>query len=134
MHSAQVKLGVRVLLIRHASRGVHLSRRKRASTKRGRKIQMMKRLSMIAGVLALAALFTIQAAAKEITVRGQLTRTVEAGGWLIVADTDEQTTKYLLLNAKRFQNESWFREGVTVDATGETKPDAVTIYQEGVPF
>jgi uncharacterized protein YggE len=95
---------------------------------------MMKRLSMIASVFALTALFTIQAAAKEITVRGQLARTVEAGGWLIVADTDEQTTKYLLLNAKRFQNESWFRAGVTVDATGETKPDAITIYQEGVPF
>jgi uncharacterized protein len=95
---------------------------------------MMKRLSMIASVFALTALFTIQAAAKEITVRGQLGRTVEAGGWLIVANTDEQTTKYLLLNAKRFQNESWFREGVTVDATGETKPDAITIYQEGVPF
>jgi uncharacterized protein YggE len=95
---------------------------------------MMKRLSMITSVLALTALFTIQAAAKEITVRGHLGQTVEAGGWLIIADTDEQTNKYLLLNAKRFQNEKWFRAGVTVEATGEPKPDAVTIYQEGIPF
>jgi uncharacterized protein len=95
---------------------------------------MMKRLSMIAGALALLALFTIQAAAKEITVRGHLGQTVEPGGWLIIADTDEKTTKYLLLNARSFQNESWFRTGAEVEATGETKPDVMTIYQEGTPF
>jgi len=95
---------------------------------------MMKRLSMIAGAFALMALFTIQATAKEITVRGHLGQTVEAGGWLIIAETDGQTTKYLLLNARRFQNENWFRAGTEVEATGETKPDTMTIYQEGTPF
>jgi homoaconitase/3-isopropylmalate dehydratase large subunit len=95
---------------------------------------MMKRLSMIASTSALVALLMIQASAKEITVRGHLEPTVEAGGWLIVSDTDEMTTKYLLLNSQRFKNESWFREGAQVEATGETKPDAVTIYQQGIPF
>ena len=89
---------------------------------------------MTAGALALAAFFTMQVAAKEITVRGHLGQTVEAGGWLIIAGTDEKTTKYLLLNARRFQNESWFRTGAEVEASGETKPDAMTIYQEGTPF
>jgi uncharacterized protein YggE len=95
---------------------------------------MMKRVSMIASAFALIALLTIQASAKEITVRGHLERTVEAGGWLIIADTDEKTDKYLLLNSQRFQNESWFGAGAQVEATGETKPDAITIYQEGIPF
>jgi uncharacterized protein YggE len=95
---------------------------------------MMKRLFRLTSVIALVAFFTIQAAAKEITVRGHLGQTVEAGGWLILADTDEKSTKYLLLNSRRFQNESWFRAGAEVEATGETKPDAMTIYQEGIPF
>src|SRR5256714_5269161 len=95
---------------------------------------MMKHLSMIAIVLALFAALTIQASTKEITIRGHLAQTVEAGGWLIVVDTGERTTKYLLLNARRFQNKSWFRAGATVEVTGETRPDAVTIYQEGIPF
>ena len=95
---------------------------------------MMKRLSMIAGALALAALFTAQAAAQEINIRGRLARTVEAGGWLILTDTDEEPPKYLLLNARKFEKESWFRAGAEVEATGEVKRDAVTIYQEGVPF
>lgn len=94
---------------------------------------MMKRLLMMS-VLALVALLTIQASAKEITVRGHLAQTVEAGGWLIIADTDEMTEKYLLLNPKRFQNESWFRVGAQVEMTGVIKRDAVTIYQEGTPF
>ena len=95
---------------------------------------MMKRFSMIASAFALITLLTIQVSAKEITVRGHLERTVEAGGWLIIADTDEKTDKYLLLNSQRFQNESWFGAGAQVEATGETKPDAITIYQEGIPF
>ncbi|PYS46817.1 MAG: hypothetical protein DMF68_17905 [Acidobacteria bacterium] len=95
---------------------------------------MMKRLSMIAIVLALFAALTIQASTKEMTIRGHLAQTVEAGGWLVIVDTDEKTTKYLLLNARRFQNKSWFRVGATVEVTGEPKPDAVTIYQEGIPF
>jgi len=69
------------------------------------------------------------AAAAEITVRGRLGRTVEAGGWLILAKQ-----KYLLLNASRWTSESWFREGAEVEAAGETKPDAVTIHMEGTPF
>lgn len=69
------------------------------------------------------------AAAAEITVRGRLGRTVEAGGWLILAKQ-----KYLLLNASRWTGESWFREGAEVEAAGETKPDAVTIHMEGTPF
>jgi hypothetical protein len=95
---------------------------------------MRKRLLTSASVFAFIALLTMQAAAKEITVRGHLARTVEAGGWLIIADTDERTDKYLLLNPKRFQNESWFHVGAVVEVTGEIKRDAVTIYQEGIPF
>src|ERR687886_263533 len=67
---------------------------------------------------------------KEITIEGRLARTVEAGGWLIVADYG----KYLILNSRQFQSEPWFREGAAVEATGEARQDAVTIYQEGMPF
>lgn len=95
---------------------------------------MMKRLLMIASMFSLVAVLTLQASAKEITVRGHLEMTVEAGGWLIIADTDERTDKYLLLNPQRFRKESWFRAGAQVEATGEIKPDAVTIYQQGIPF
>jgi len=95
---------------------------------------MIKQLSIFTIILALFAALTVHASTKEITIRGHLAPTVEAGGWLIVVDTDERTTKYLLLNARRFQNERWFRAGATVEVTGETKPDAVTIYQEGIPF
>jgi hypothetical protein len=95
---------------------------------------MMKRLLMIASMFALVAVLTLQASAKEITVRGHLEKTVEAGGWLIIADTDERTDKYLLLNPQRFRKESWFRAGAQVEVTGEIKPDAVTIYQQGIPF
>ncbi len=95
----------------------------------------MKRLLTICGVLALLSLFAapIFAAttASEIdqTVRGRLQRTVEAGGWLVV----DKEQKFLLLNAQRFQNEGWFKEGVEVEATGETK-DVMTVYMEGTPF
>ena len=68
--------------------------------------------------------------AKEITVRGKLQKTVESGGWLIVANNQ----KYLILNAQRFQNEKWFTESTEVEAIGETKSDVVTIYMEGTPF
>ena len=95
---------------------------------------MMKRFSMMAGALALAAVFTMQAAAQEISIRGRLARTVEAGGWLILTDTDEEPPKYLLLNAQKFEKESWFRSGTEVEAAGEVRRDAVTIYQEGTPF
>jgi hypothetical protein len=94
---------------------------------------MLRRLAMMMSLIALLALLTIQASAQEITIRGHLERTVEAGGWLIISDTDE-TTKYLLLNAKQFEKKSWFRTGAYIEATGEVKRDTVTIYQEGVPF
>ena len=80
--------------------------------------------------LALVMSLTAQAFAKEITIRGRLQRTVEAGGWLIVADKQ----KYLILNARRFQSEKWFKESAEVEAVGETKPDVMTTYMEGTPF
>ncbi|MBA3805961.1 MAG: SIMPL domain-containing protein [Acidobacteria bacterium] len=91
---------------------------------------MRRHLLIWTGALALVVLCTAQVFAKEINVRGRLGRTVEAGGWLILADAQ----KYLILNPQRFQNESWFREGAGVEATGETKTDVVTTYQEGIPF
>jgi uncharacterized protein YggE len=94
------------------------------------KLMMIRKLIPTLGVIALLALATTQVFAKEITVRGRLQRTVEAGGWVIVSG--EQ--KYLILNARRFQNEKWFREAAEVEATGETKPDPVTTFMEGTPF
>ena len=80
--------------------------------------------------LVLLAFIAMPVLAKEITVRGRLQKTVEAGGWLIVTDKE----KYLILNAKDFQNESWFRERTDVEAVGETKTDVMTTYMEGTPF
>jgi uncharacterized protein YggE len=91
----------------------------------------MKRKSItVFGAVALVALLAGAAAAKEITVRGRLQKTVEAGGWVIVSGNE----KYLILNARRFQSESWFAEAADVEAIGESKPDVMTIYQEGMPF
>ena len=87
-------------------------------------------LTPILGALALVVLLGTQALAKEMTVRGRLQRTVEAGGWVIVADSQ----KYLILNAQQFQNEKWFAEGNEVEAVGETKSGVVTTYMEGTPF
>jgi uncharacterized protein YggE len=96
---------------------------------------MSKRLLKARAVaFALALVFAAQASAAaqadEITVEGRLARTVEAGGWLVVADAG----KYLILNPRKFQAESWFREGALVEATGEARQGVVTAYQEGVPF
>jgi uncharacterized protein YggE len=91
---------------------------------------MSKRLTTILGTVALLALFTTTALAKEMTIRGRLQRTVEPGGWVIA----EANHKYLILNARNFQNEKWFAEGNEVEATGETKPDVATTYMEGTPF
>ena len=95
----------------------------------------MRKLFTIFGALLLVTLFTTQqgladAGATEITLRGRLQKTVEPGGWLIVADGQ----KYLLLNAQRFQKESWFREAAEVEASGDTKSDVMTTYMEGTPF
>jgi len=67
--------------------------------------------------------------AKEITVRGKLQKTVEAGGWLVVAGD----TKYLILNSRDFTKHAWFKESTNVEAVGETK-DVMTTFMEGTPF
>ena len=89
----------------------------------------MKRLLLITAVMALVLGTANVLHAKEITVRGKLQKTVEAGGWLIVNDS----SKYLILNAKNFQNNDWFKESTGVEAVGETK-DVMTIFMEGTPF
>ncbi|HLL71318.1 MAG TPA: SIMPL domain-containing protein [Pyrinomonadaceae bacterium] len=92
---------------------------------------MRRLLTTAAGVALLSLMFAVQgAAAQEINVRGQLARTVEAGGWLI----NSASQKYLLLNAERWRNETWFREGTEVEATGEVRRDVVTTQMEGTPF
>ena len=89
----------------------------------------MKRLFLIPAMMALVLAAAIPSNAKEITVRGNLQKTVEAGGWLIV----NRESKYLLLNAKDFQKNSWFKESTNVEAVGETK-EVMTTFMEGTPF
>ncbi len=89
----------------------------------------MKRLLLITAVMAFVLGTATILQAKEITVKGKLQKTVEAGGWLIVNDGN----KYLILNAKNFQNNAWFKESTGVEAVGETK-DVMTTYMEGTPF
>jgi uncharacterized protein YggE len=79
---------------------------------------------------AIAFCFAGVTRAQMVSISGSLTPTVEAGGWLIV----DGTQKYLLLNAAKYSGEGWFKAAAQVSATGELKPDAVTIYQEGTPF
>ena len=88
-----------------------------------------------AAPLALVLLFATQGAraaqeSKELTVVGRLTPTVEAGGWLVVADYG----RYLLTNAGEFRRQPWFREGAAVEATGRVREDVMSIHMEGVPF
>ena len=89
----------------------------------------MKRTLLITAVVALVLTATTVLHAKEITVRGKLQKTAEAGGWLIAAND----AKYLILNAKNFQSNAWFKESTNVEAVGETK-DVMTTYMEGTPF
>src|SRR6185503_13339216 len=92
----------------------------------------MKRLTLTTGLVAVMAVILGAATvlhAKEITVRGKLQKTVEAGGWLIV-DGDK---KYLILNPKNFEKNSWFKESTNVEAVGETK-EVMTTFMEGTPF
>jgi uncharacterized protein len=89
----------------------------------------MKRTHIITGVVALVLASATILNAKEITVRGKLQKTVEAGGWLIAASD----AKYLILNAKNFQSNAWFKESTHVEAVGETK-DVMTTFMEGTPF
>jgi hypothetical protein len=90
---------------------------------------MQRQVLSLFSAVALALVLSGAALAKEITVRGRLQKTVEAGGWLIATGTQ----KYLILNAQRFKNEKWFKESTEVEAVGETK-DVMTIYMEGTPF
>jgi uncharacterized protein YggE len=90
----------------------------------------MKRLLLITlSILCLAVVAAHAESPKEITVRGSLQKTVEPGGWLIASGD----TKYLILNAKNFQKESWFKESTQVEAVGETK-EVMTTFMEGTPF
>jgi uncharacterized protein YggE len=90
---------------------------------------MNRRVLSIFSAIGLVVLLSTAVVAKEITVRGRLQKTVEAGGWIINTGSE----KYLILNAQRFKNEKWFRESTEVEAVGETK-DVMTIYMEGRPF
>jgi uncharacterized protein YggE len=90
---------------------------------------MIRRSISVFSAVAVVLVLAVSTFAKEITVRGRLQKTVEAGGWLIVTGSE----KYLILNARQFQNEKWFREGTEVEAVGEKK-DVMTTYMEGTPF
>jgi len=89
----------------------------------------MKRLILMTGVMALVLGAVTVLHAKEITVRGKLQKTVEAGGWLIV----NNDAKYLILNARNYQSNAWFKESTNVEAVGETR-DVMTTFMEGTPF
>lgn len=89
----------------------------------------MKRLLLITGVLAVVLGTATVLHAKEITVRGKLQKTVEAGGWLIVSGD----TKYLILNSRNYEKHGWFKESTNVEAVGETR-DVMTTFMEGTPF
>jgi uncharacterized protein YggE len=89
----------------------------------------MKRLLLITSVMAVILSTATVLHAKEITVRGKLQKTVEAGGWLI-ANND---TKYLILNPKNFDSNDWFKVGTNVEAVGEVK-EVMTTFMEGTPF
>src|SRR5215218_5896153 len=89
----------------------------------------MRRTLSVPAVVALVLAAATVLHAKEITVRGKLQKTVEAGGWLIAASD----AKYLILDAKNFQSNGWFKESTNVEAVGETK-DVMTTFMEGRPF
>jgi uncharacterized protein YggE len=90
----------------------------------------MKRILIMACVIAVLLSAAGALVAKEITVQGRLQKTVEPGGWVIAAGK----TRYLILNARNFQKETWFKESAEVEAVGDPKPDVVTTYMEGTPF
>ena len=89
----------------------------------------MKRTLTLTGVVAIILAAATILHAKEITIRGKLQKTVESGGWLVVGGD----AKYLILNAKNFQSNAWFKESTNVEAVGETK-DVMTTFMEGTPF
>jgi len=90
----------------------------------------MRRLLLAACSVVIVLSAASALVAKEITVRGRLQKTVESGGWLI----NEGQNKYLILNARNFDKESWFKESTEVEAVGEKKPDVITSQMEGTPF
>ena len=90
----------------------------------------LKAARVIAAAFVIALAAQASRAQAEITVEGKLTRTTEAGGWLISAEAG----KYLLLNSRSFQRETWFKEGAAIIATGSVKTDTMSTYMEGVPF
>ena len=90
----------------------------------------MRRLLLAACSVVIVLSAASALVAKEITVRGRLQKTVESGGWLI----NEGQNKYLILNARNFEKESWFKESTEVEAVGEKKPDVITTQMEGTPF
>lgn len=90
----------------------------------------MKRLLLMTGVIAVVLSAATILHAEEITVRGKLQKTVEAGGWIIV---EREGKKYLILNSRDFTKHSWFKESTSVEAVGETK-DVMTTFMEGTPF
>jgi uncharacterized protein YggE len=92
--------------------------------------EMLKAIWRAAGVVALCLTVAAVAAAQEVTVRGRLGRTVEAGGWTVVSAKQ----KYLVINAAKWKDETWFREGAEVEATGTVRADVVTTQMEGTPF
>ena len=89
----------------------------------------MKRLLLITSVMAVILSTATILHATEITVRGKIQKTVEAGGWLIVSGD----TKYLILNPKNFESNNWFKVGTNVQAVGEVK-EVMTTFMEGTPF
>ena len=89
----------------------------------------MKRLLLSISVAALILTAATAIQAKEITVRGKLQKTAEAGGWLIVSND----SKYLILNPRGFQSNAWFKEATNVQAVGEVK-EVMTTFMEGTPF
>jgi uncharacterized protein YggE len=89
----------------------------------------MKRLLLITSFMAVILSTATILQAKEITVRGKLQKTVESGGWLIVASD----SKYLILNPTNFQKNAWFKESTNVEAVGEVK-EVMTTFMEGTPF
>lgn len=91
---------------------------------------MLKGMMKAAGAVVLCMTLAAVASAAEITVRGRLARTVEGGGWVVVAAKQ----KYLVINAGKWKDESWFRDGAEVEATGEVRADVVTTQMEGTPF
>jgi uncharacterized protein len=88
----------------------------------------MKRLLILTSITAIILTAATAVFAAEITVTGKLQKTVEPGGWVIAGKE-----KYLLLNASKFQKESWFKVATNVEAVGETK-DVMTTHMEGTPF